>query len=83
MPIYFLDKFMKKPKFGANFDENPIFWVKWPNLDRGIHLLALVMNDYSINLLIFTVLIIKIQFLSKLALKFGFCIKFTKKVNYH
>ena len=62
---------MKKPKFGANFDENPIFWVKWPNSDRGMHLLALVMSDISNNILIFTFLIIKIQFLSKLAPKFG------------
>ena len=55
----FLVKFMKKSKFGANFDENPIFWVKCLNLDRGMHLLALVMSDFSNNVLIFTVLIIK------------------------
>ena len=83
MPIYFLVKFMKKPKFGANFDENQNFWVKWSNLERGMHLHALVMSDFSNNVLIFTVLIIKIQFLSKLAPKFGFYIKFTKKVNCH
>ena len=47
MAIHFLIKFMKKPKFGANFDENPIFWVKCLNLDRGMHLLALVMSDFS------------------------------------
>ena len=74
---------MKKPKFGVNSDENPIFWVKWPNLDRGMHLLALVMSDFSNNVLIFTVLIIKIQLLSKLTPKFGFYMKFTKKINCH
>ena len=70
---------MKNPKFGVNFDKIPIFRVKWPNLDRGMHLLALVMSDFINNFLIFTVLIIKIQLLSKLTPKFGFYMKFTKK----
>ena len=74
---------MKKPKFGASFDENPIFWVKCPNLNRGMYLLALVMSDFCKNVLIFTFLIIKIQFLSKLAPKFGFYMKFTKEINSH
>ena len=41
------------------------------------------MSEFCNNVLIFTVLIIKIQFLSKLAPNFGFYMKFTKKVNCH
>ena len=41
------------------------------------------MSARSKNVLIFTVLIIKFRFLSKLAPIFGFFMKFTKKINHH
>ena len=41
------------------------------------------MSARSKNVLIFTVLIIKFWFLSKLAPIFGFFMKFTKKINHH
>ena len=39
------------------------------------------MSAFSDNVLIFTVFVIKIRFLSKLATKFGFFMKLMKKMN--
>ena len=40
-----------------------IFWVKWPNLDSGMYLLALVMISFSNIVLIFVPLsVLRLEF---------------------
>ena len=51
----FLVNFMKKPKFGANFDEIVIFGMKLQNIGRWRLILALDMFDFINNDLIFSV----------------------------